>query len=167
MTHTSWLSCRIRRAKLNSQFIVTRFSVLHAGGRSLFRLHISPTATFSMIARDKKQDCVRQPSGDLRSRNYAAIVAGDLDRYQRSAIWSHSPWTTPSIARTIEGDFEIWNFSENRQIDAGGDDKLWIQFASPKGNSELFTLHPIFASSVTALCSTKLVLCAWSEQAHA
>ena len=30
-----------------------------------------------------------------------------LDRYQRSAIWSHRPWTTPSIARTIGGDFEI------------------------------------------------------------
>jgi len=44
----------IRRDKLNSQFIVTRFSILHAGGRSLFRFHISPTATFSMIARDIK-----------------------------------------------------------------------------------------------------------------
>ena len=53
-----------RRGKLNSQFIVTRFSILHAGGRSLFRFHISPTATFSMIARDKSsQDCVHQPSG--------------------------------------------------------------------------------------------------------
>ena len=29
-------------------------SILHAGGRSLFRFHISPTGTFSMIARDKK-----------------------------------------------------------------------------------------------------------------
>ena len=27
----------IRRDKLNSQFIVTKFSILHAGGRSLFR----------------------------------------------------------------------------------------------------------------------------------
>ena len=48
------LGMAIRRGKLNSQFIVTRFSILHAGGRSLFRFHISPTATFSMIARDKK-----------------------------------------------------------------------------------------------------------------
>jgi len=48
------LNQRLRRGKLNSQFIVTRFSVVHAGGRSLFRFHISPTATFSMIARDKK-----------------------------------------------------------------------------------------------------------------
>ena len=31
----------IRPGKLNSQFIVTNFSVLHAGGRSLFRFHIS------------------------------------------------------------------------------------------------------------------------------
>ena len=44
----------VRRGKLNSQFIVTRFSILHAGGRSLVRFHISPIATFSMIARDKK-----------------------------------------------------------------------------------------------------------------
>ena len=27
----------IRQDKLNSQFIVTKFSILHAGGRSLFR----------------------------------------------------------------------------------------------------------------------------------
>ena len=83
--------------------------------------------------------CICTPLTPLKSatghqwpRNYAAIVAGDLDRYQCSAIWSHRPWTTPSIAMTIGGDFEIWNLSENRQIDAGGDDKLWIQFASPK-----------------------------------
>ena len=31
----------IRPGKLKSQFIVTNFSVLHAGGRSLFRFHIS------------------------------------------------------------------------------------------------------------------------------
>ena len=31
----------IRPGKLNSQFIVTKFSVLHAGGQSLFRFHIS------------------------------------------------------------------------------------------------------------------------------
>ena len=31
----------IRPGKPNSQFIVTTFSVLHAGGRSLFRFHIS------------------------------------------------------------------------------------------------------------------------------
>ena len=31
----------VRPGKLNSQFIVTIFSVLHAGGRSLFRFHIS------------------------------------------------------------------------------------------------------------------------------
>ena len=28
-------------------------------------------------------------------------------------------------------DYEI--FSENRKTDAGGDDKLWIQFVPPKG----------------------------------
>ena len=31
----------LRPGKLNSQFIVTNFSVLYAGGRSLFRFHIS------------------------------------------------------------------------------------------------------------------------------
>ena len=31
----------IRRDKLNSQFIVTKFSILHAGGRSLFRFRTS------------------------------------------------------------------------------------------------------------------------------
>ena len=57
----------LRRGKLNSQFIVTRFSVLHAGGRSLFRFHISPTATFSMIARDKKLTRLCSPAfRDLR-----------------------------------------------------------------------------------------------------
>ena len=57
----------VRRGKLNSQFIVTRFSILHAGGRSLFRFHISPTATFSMIARDKKLIGLCSPAfGDLR-----------------------------------------------------------------------------------------------------
>ena len=109
-----------RRDKLNSQFIVTKFSILHAGGRSLFRFHISPTATFSMIARDQKpshkavftslqgpEEVIKELLGSTVTRNYATIVAGDLDRYQRSAIWSHRPWTTPSIARTIGGDFEI------------------------------------------------------------
>ena len=57
----------VRRGKLNSQFIVTRFSILHAGGRSLFRFHISLTATFSMIARDKKLTRLCSPAfGDLR-----------------------------------------------------------------------------------------------------
>ena len=109
----------LRRGKLNSQFIVTRFSILHAGGRSLFRFHISPTATFSMSARDKKthktvftslqgpEEVIKELLESTVARNYATIVAGDLDRYQRSAIWSHRPWTTPSIARTIVGDFEI------------------------------------------------------------
>ena len=31
----------IRRDKLNSQFIVTKFSILHAGGRSLFTFQTS------------------------------------------------------------------------------------------------------------------------------
>ena len=56
----------IRRGKLNSQFIVTRFSILHAGGRSLLRFPISPTATFSMIAHDKKLTRLCSPAfGDL------------------------------------------------------------------------------------------------------
>ena len=69
-THTKApinFSMLLRRGKLNSQFIVTRFSILHAGGRSLLRFHISPTATFSMIARDKKLTRLCSPTfGDLR-----------------------------------------------------------------------------------------------------
>ena len=58
---------QLRRGKLNLQFIVTRFSILHAGGRSLFRFHISPTATFSMIARDKRLTRLCSPAfRDLR-----------------------------------------------------------------------------------------------------
>ena len=37
----------IRRDKLNSQFIVTKFSILHAGGRSLFRFQTSREAKSS------------------------------------------------------------------------------------------------------------------------
>ena len=51
-----------RRGKLNSQFIVTRVSILHAGGQSLFRFHISLTDTFSMIARDKKHTILCSPA---------------------------------------------------------------------------------------------------------
>ena len=32
---------------------------------------------------------------------------------------------------SMGGDFEIWNY-QKKKIDAGGDDKLWIQFAPPK-----------------------------------
>ena len=88
----------LRRGKLNSQFIVTRFSVLHAGGRSLFRFHISPTDTFSMIARDKKTH-----NTVFTSLQGPKEVASDLDRYQRSVIMV----APPSITRTIGGDFEI------------------------------------------------------------
>jgi hypothetical protein len=44
VTNSSQISKRvaiIRQGKLNSQFIVTDFSVLHAGGRSLLRFQTS------------------------------------------------------------------------------------------------------------------------------
>ena len=34
----------IRRDKVDSQFIVTKFSILHAGGRLLFIFHIAGTS---------------------------------------------------------------------------------------------------------------------------
>ena len=44
----------IRPGKLNSQFIFTTFSVLHAGGRSLFRFHIRYCVNKPQITRNKK-----------------------------------------------------------------------------------------------------------------
>ena len=44
----------IRPGKLNSQFIVTTFSVLHAGGRSLFRFHIRYSVNKPQITGNKK-----------------------------------------------------------------------------------------------------------------
>ena len=38
---TDYGCSNVRRDKLNSQFIVTKFSILHAGGRSLFRFQTS------------------------------------------------------------------------------------------------------------------------------
>ena len=46
-----------RRGKAGqTKFTVYRHKIFYfaCGGRSLFRFHIGPTATFSMIARDKK-----------------------------------------------------------------------------------------------------------------
>ena len=129
-----------KAGKLNSQFIITTFSILRAGGWSLFRFQMSilvpvwswesstwsltwesnerqtshtfmssPTtdtvcpfqqaATFSMIAATKltawvTRYCIYQPSGTWvrsskeliyrvhRHQDYAAVVAGNLDRYQ-------------------------------------------------------------------------------------
>ena len=39
----------IRRDKLNSQFIITKFSILHAGGRSLFRFQTSRETRMAML----------------------------------------------------------------------------------------------------------------------
>ena len=39
----------LRRDKLNSQFIVTKFSILHAGGRSLFRFQTSRETRMAML----------------------------------------------------------------------------------------------------------------------
>ena len=72
-------------------------------------------------------------------KTYAAVVAGDLDRYlavqpylaqPRGRIWSHCTWNALYYKgcypwKTLK--FEI--FSENRKTDAGGDNKLWIQFS--------------------------------------
>ena len=73
----------IRRGKLNSQFIVTRFSILHAGGWSLFRFHISPTATFSMIARDKKLTRLCSPPEEVIKELLGSTVTTDHGIMQR------------------------------------------------------------------------------------
>ena len=39
----------VRRDKLNSQFIVTKFSILHAGGWSLFRFQTSREIRMAML----------------------------------------------------------------------------------------------------------------------
>ena len=44
----------LRPGKLNSQFIVTTFSVLHAGVRSLFRFHIRYSVNKPQITGNKK-----------------------------------------------------------------------------------------------------------------
>ena len=92
MWKTIILTLSIRRGKLNSQFIITRYSQ-----------DCSPWFTNLQ----GPEEVIKELLGSTVTRNYATIVAGDLDRYQRSAIWSHRPWTTPSITRTIAGDFEI------------------------------------------------------------
>ena len=58
----------------------------------------------------------------------------------------------PSITRSVVDRKETLKFkiaSENLKIDAGGDNKLWIQFASP---NRLYKLHVlvIFTSCVGA-----------------
>ena len=59
------------------------------------------------------------------------------------------------------GDFEIWIFSENQKIDAGSDDKLWIQFVPP--NLPLQCQHSIqncddFGSYIESRVSGQLTL---------
>ncbi len=39
----------VKRDKLNSQFIVTKFLILHAGGRSLFRFQVGRETRMAML----------------------------------------------------------------------------------------------------------------------
>ena len=105
----------IRWGKLNSQFIITRFSILHAGGRSLFRFPISPTATFSMIARDKKLTRLCSPAfGDLHEEVIKELlgstVTTDHGIMQRllpvtwtdTNVWPYGR-TTPGLRPLLQG----------------------------------------------------------------
>ena len=70
-------------------------------------------------------------------RNYAVVVAGDLDidtsclnifsSTTRHRIWSHHPWN----ALYCKGCYPWEKTLKNRKTHVGGDDKLWIQFAPP------------------------------------
>ena len=44
----------IRRDKQNSQFIVTKFSILHAGGRSLFRFQTIRETRMAICSRSSR-----------------------------------------------------------------------------------------------------------------
>jgi hypothetical protein len=89
---------------VNSQFIVTDFSILHAGGHySYFKLVQSTrNAKFELAI------------AEATPFNYSARGAGQKRH----------------IVTVFNMKYEI--FWENLKIHAGGDDKLRIQFASPK-----------------------------------
>ena len=91
----------IRRSRLNSQFIVTDFSILHAGGRSLFRFQISK----------RVRETLGSNSRSLRPRPSIAALQGAGPKCHIIAVYNLK--------------YEIL------KIHAGGDDKLRIQFAWP------------------------------------
>ena len=62
----------IRLGKLNSQFIVTTFSVLHAGGRSLFRFHIRYSVNKPQITGNKKPQITGNNKPQI-TRNHKTI----------------------------------------------------------------------------------------------
>ena len=84
----------IRRDKLNSQFIVTKFSILHAGGRSLFRFQTS-----------------RETRMPMRSPEPRPLIRA-LD------------WVRPKDCIFTVLDLKSEIFWQNLKIHAGGDDKL-------------------------------------------
>ena len=104
LQHCPYGSPCIRRDKLNSQFIVTKFSILHAGGRSLFRFQTSREAKSSS----------RSPEPHPLIRALEMVECG------------------PRYCIFTVLDLKSEKFWENLKIHAGGDDKLRIQFAPPK-----------------------------------
>ena len=91
----------LRRDKLNSQFIVTKISILHAGGRSFFIFQTS-------------RECWKAILKSPRSRPLISAIGG---------------WGSKCHILCLM--YWIWNFWENLKIHAGGDDKQRIQFAPP------------------------------------
>ena len=97
----------VRRDKLNSQFIVTKFSILRAGGRSLFRFQTSRESPPLL-----ELEIVEAPPSNYSARGGGANVP------YRSIYFT-----------VLHLKFE--NFGENLKIHADGEDKLRIQFAPP------------------------------------
>ena len=68
----------VRLGKLNSQFIVTTFSVLHAGGRSLFRFHIRYSVNKAQITGNNKPQITGnnkpQITGNAKPQNTATAL---------------------------------------------------------------------------------------------
>ena len=91
-------SMELRRDKLNSQFIVTKFSILHAGGRSLFRFQTN-----------------RETIGWLCSSSRSP---------EPRPLIKALEWVRPKDCIFIVLDLKSENFWQNLKIHAGGDDKL-------------------------------------------
>ena len=88
----------VRRDKLNSQFIVTKFSILHAGGRSLFRFQ-SNRETIGWLCSSSRSP---EPRPLIRALE----------------------WVRPKDCIFTVLDLKSENFWQNLKIHAGGDDKL-------------------------------------------
>ena len=99
----------IRRDKLNSQFIVTKFSILYAGGRSLFRFQTS---------RETSRERLGWLCSSSRSPEPRPLIRA-------------LEWVQPKDCIFTILDLKSEKFWQNLKIHAGGDDKLWIQFAPP------------------------------------